>query len=84
MGSASSGHAIRSISEWGTTISQRPVTAAKKLSDDFGSLTFNDTVQRARLPKDVYRALRRAVADAVQRSITNAPLIDSEAAGARK
>ena len=62
MGSASSGHAIRSISEWGTTISQRPVTAAKKLSDDFGSLTFNDTVQRARLPKDVYRALRRAVA----------------------
>jgi glutamine synthetase len=62
MGSASSGHAIRSISEWGTTISQRPVTAAKKLSDDFGSLTFNDTVQRARLPKDVYRALRRAIA----------------------
>jgi glutamine synthetase len=62
MGSASSGRAIRSISEWGTTISQRPVTAAKKLSDDFGSLTFNDTVQRARLPKDVYRALRRAVA----------------------
>jgi glutamine synthetase len=62
MGSASSGHAIRSISEWGTTLSQRPVTAAKKMSDDFGSLTFNDTVQRARLPKDVYRALRRAVA----------------------
>ncbi len=62
MGSASSGQAIRSISEWGTTISQRPVVAAKKMSDDFGSLTFNDTVQRARLPKDVYRALRRAVA----------------------
>jgi glutamine synthetase len=62
MGSRSSGHAIRSISEWGTTISQRPVTAAKKLSDDFGSLTFNDTIQRSRLPKDVYRALRRAVA----------------------
>jgi glutamine synthetase len=62
MGSASSGHAIRSISEWGTTLSQRPVTAANKMSDDFGSLTFNDEVQRARLPKDVYRALRRAVA----------------------
>ena len=32
------------------------------MTDDFGSLTFNDEVQRARLPKDVYRALRRAVA----------------------
>ncbi len=62
MGSASSGHAIRSISEWGTTLSQRPVTAGGKMSDDFGSLTFSDQVQRARLPKDAYRALRRAVA----------------------
>ena len=62
MGSASSGQAIRSISEWGTTLSQRPVTAARKLSDDFGSLTFNDGAQRARLPKDVYRALKRAIA----------------------
>ncbi len=62
MGSASSGNAIRSISEWGTTLSQRPVTAGNKMTDDFGSLTFNDEVQRARLPKDVYRALRRAVA----------------------
>ena len=32
------------------------------MTDEFGSLTFNDEVQRARLPKDVYRALRRAVA----------------------
>ena len=62
MGSASSGHAIRSISEWGTTLSQRPVTAGRKMTDDFGSLTFNDEAQRARLPKDAYRALRRAVA----------------------
>jgi glutamine synthetase len=34
----------------------------KKASDDFGSLTFNDEAQRARLPKDVYRALRRSIA----------------------
>ena len=61
MGSASSGHAIRSISEWGKTLSQRPVTAANKVTDDFGSLTFNDEVQRARLPKDVYQALRRTI-----------------------
>ena len=32
------------------------------MTDEFGSLTFNDEAQRARLPKDVYRALRRAVA----------------------
>ena len=34
----------------------------RKASEEFGSLTFNDEAQRARLPKDVYRALRRAVA----------------------
>ena len=36
--------------------------ATSKASDDFGSLTFNDEAQRARLPKDVYRALRRSIA----------------------
>ncbi|MEO8078724.1 MAG: glutamine synthetase III, partial [Acidobacteriota bacterium] len=35
----------------------------KKMTEEFGSLTFNDEVQRARLPKDVYRALRSAIAD---------------------
>ncbi|HYJ93188.1 MAG TPA: glutamine synthetase III, partial [Vicinamibacterales bacterium] len=30
--------------------------------DDFGSLTFNEEVQRARLPKEVFRSLRRAIA----------------------
>ena len=63
MGSASSGDAIRNISQWGNTLGQRTVSAAaKKMTDEFGSLTFNDEVQRTRLPKDVYRALRRAVA----------------------
>jgi glutamine synthetase len=37
-------------------------TAPRKATDDFGSLTFNEEVQRARLPKDVFRALRRAIA----------------------
>jgi glutamine synthetase len=36
--------------------------AARKATDEFGSLTFNDEVQRGRLPKDVYRALRRSIA----------------------
>jgi glutamine synthetase len=63
MGSASSGDAIKGITNWGSTLGQRTVTAAaKKMTDEFGSLTFNEEVQRARLPKDVYRALRRAVA----------------------
>ncbi|MEO5568136.1 MAG: glutamine synthetase III, partial [Gemmatimonadaceae bacterium] len=63
MGSAASGDAIRSISNWGLELGNRAGTApTKKMSDEFGSLTFNDEVQRARLPKDVYRALRRAVA----------------------
>ena len=63
MGSASSGDAIRNINHWGNTLGQRTTAAAtKKMTDEFGSLTFNDEAQRARLPKDVYRALRRAVA----------------------
>jgi glutamine synthetase len=63
MGSASTGDAIRNMGHWGNTLSQRTVSlATKKMTDEFGSLTFNDEAQRARLPKDVYRALRRAVA----------------------
>ncbi len=62
MGSAASREAIRSISHWGMATSHPGVAAAKKATDEFGSLTFNDEVQRARLPKDVYRALRRSIA----------------------
>jgi glutamine synthetase len=61
MGSASSTDAIRSISDWGTNMGSRPASQ-KKITEEFGSLTFSEDVQRARLPKDVYRALRRAVA----------------------
>ena len=63
MGSAASGDAIRHISQW-STIPTRAPPSTKKASDDFGSLTFNDEAQRARLPKDVYRALRRSIAQA--------------------
>jgi glutamine synthetase len=67
MGSASSNDAIRSISTWGASMAPRPA-AQKKVTEEFGSLTFSEEVQRARLPKDVYRALRRAVAqgDAIE------------------
>ncbi len=66
MGSASSSAAIKNISDWGLGIRNgapsAPARPARKVTDDYGSLTFNEEVQRARLPKDVFRALRRAIA----------------------
>src|SRR5512145_37144 len=61
MGSASAGDAVRGITSWNLGVKSAS-GAGRKASDEFGSLTFNDEAQRARLPKDVYRALRRAVA----------------------
>src|SRR5918996_5431682 len=62
MGSASTGDALRNIHDWSVTTRTTPATTHRKATDEFGSLTFNEEVQRARLPKDVFRALRRAVA----------------------
>jgi glutamine synthetase len=63
MASASSSDVIRSIADWST--SARVSTGGqRRAADEFGSLTFNEEVQRARLPKDVFRALRRAIAHA--------------------
>src|SRR5688572_28127064 len=64
MGSSSSGDAIRNINDWTASARTAPATAAasRKPVDDFGSLTFNEEVQRARLPKEVFRSLRRAIA----------------------
>jgi glutamine synthetase len=62
MGSSSAGDTIRSISSWNLGLKGATPATRSKAADEFGSLTFNDEAQRARLPKDVYRALRRAVA----------------------
>ncbi|MEO6236091.1 MAG: glutamine synthetase III, partial [Vicinamibacterales bacterium] len=62
MGSASSNDAIRNINEYGTSLRNTVAPPHRKASDEFGSLTFNEEVQRARLPKDVFRSLRRASA----------------------
>ncbi|MGH9370238.1 MAG: glutamine synthetase III, partial [Vicinamibacterales bacterium] len=62
MGSASSGDAIRNIHDWGASARITPITPHRKAADEFGSLTFNEEVQRSRLPKEVFRALRRAIA----------------------
>jgi glutamine synthetase len=61
MGSASSKDAIRNINEYGTSL-RNTAASIHKASEEFGSLTFNEEVQRARLPKDVFRSLRRASA----------------------
>src|SRR5215216_6417171 len=62
MGSAASGDAIRNINDFGMSVRNAASTTHRKATDEFGSLTFNEEVQRARLPKDVFRALRRATA----------------------
>ena len=63
MGSASSGEVIRNINDWAATPRTTPnASAARKPTDEFGSRTFNEEVQRARLPKEVFRSLRRAIA----------------------
>jgi len=61
MGSASSSDAIRNIHEFGMAERRTASPQARKPADEFGSLTFNEEVQRARLPKDVFRALRRSI-----------------------
>ena len=62
MGSAASGDAIRNINDFGMSVRNAASINHRKATDEFGSLTFNEEVQRARLPKDVFRVLRRAVA----------------------
>ena len=47
MGSASSGDAIRSITDWAATPRSSSSLGSRKPTEDFGSLTFNEEVQRA-------------------------------------
>jgi glutamine synthetase len=60
MGSAASHEAIHAIREWAMTEGRRTATNGRA-TELFGSLVFNDEVQKARLPKPVYKALRRTV-----------------------
>jgi glutamine synthetase len=60
MPAESAAEAIRNISRWSSAAGR--ANGGRKASEDFGSLTFNEEAQRSRLPKDAYRALRRAVA----------------------
>ncbi len=60
MGSTALRDAIKDVTEWPMTARADRVgpADAPRL---FGSRTFNDEVQRARLPKEVYRKLRRTI-----------------------
>jgi glutamine synthetase len=60
MGSSALQHATTDIIEWAKTAG-RSAGPRPKSTDLFGSLTFNDEVQRRRLPRDVYKALRRTM-----------------------
>ncbi len=60
MGSAASREAVSSIRNWAVT-EGRKTTSQGRATELFGSLVFSEEVQRARLPKQVYKALRRTV-----------------------
>jgi glutamine synthetase len=60
MGSAASREAIKAIRDWALTEGRKTATNGRA-TEIFGSLVFNDEVQKARLPKSVYKALRRTV-----------------------
>ena len=60
MGSAASREAVSSIRNWAVT-EGRKTSSQGRATELFGSLVFSDEVQRARLPKQVYKALRRTV-----------------------
>jgi glutamine synthetase len=62
MGSASSNDAIKNITDFSAAVRGASSTSHRKAVDEFGSLTFNEETQRARLPKDVFRLLRRSIA----------------------
>jgi glutamine synthetase len=61
MGTTSS-DPIRRITDYMSIARPAAQQSQRRASEDFGSLTFNEEVQRARLPKDVFRSLRRAIA----------------------
>ncbi len=60
MGSAATREAIKAIRDWAVD-DARLAQAPGRATEIFGSLVFNDEVQRTRLPKPVYKTLRRTI-----------------------
>jgi glutamine synthetase len=74
MGSSALQDASKSVIEWGKSSGKAPAPRPKA-TDIFGSLTFSDTVQRQRLPKDVYKALRLTITKGVALESSAADII---------
>jgi glutamine synthetase len=60
MGSAALRDAVQGIIDWGETVGGVG-GGLPKATESFGSLTFNDEAQKARLPKPAYAALRQTI-----------------------
>jgi glutamine synthetase len=60
MGSSALHDATKGIIDWGKT-GAKSAQPRSKATEIFGSLTFNDDVQRRRLPRDAYKSLRRTI-----------------------
>ena len=60
MSSRARHEAAQSIIEWARATHKHDATRPNA-TEIFGSLTFGDDAQRRRLPRDVYKALRRTV-----------------------
>jgi len=72
MGSMALRDAINGVTAWAEHAPQ-PTLGPSQAAKIFGSLTFNDDAQRARLPKEVYRALRRTISagEPIEASVAN-------------
>jgi glutamine synthetase len=72
MGSSALQDASKSIIEWGKA-NGKSAASLPRATEIFGSLTFSEPVQRQRLPREVFKALRQTVTQGVP--------LDSSAAG---
>ena len=79
MGSSASREAIKAIRDWAVT-EARSLKVGSITPQSFGSLVFNDEVQRARLSKPVYQALRKTITRGEAMSV---PVADAVAAAMR-
>ena len=75
MGSSPLQSAIRSVIEWGINPPATLAAQPKAATESFGSLTFNDHVQRQRLPRDTYKALRKTISQGVSLDASAADVI---------
>jgi glutamine synthetase len=75
MGSSALQDATKSIIEWGKAAAKP--SARPPATEIFGSLTFNEDAQRRRLPRDVFKALRRTVSHGESLEASSADIIAS-------